>query len=129
MKNKIKKETRARRHLRVRAKVSGTAQKPRLCVFRSNQHIYATLINDEKNSTILVASDKEIKKPKTEKINSEKEGKLSAKVALAYEVGQLIAQKALKNKIERVVFDRGGYKYHGRVKALADGARKGGLKF
>ncbi len=129
MENKIKKETRARRHLRVRAKVSGTVQKPRLCVFRSNQHIYATLINDEKNSTILVASDKEIKKPKTEKINSEKEGKLSAKVALAYEVGQLIAQKALKNKIERVVFDRGGYKYHGRVKALADGARKGGLKF
>jgi len=129
MEKKTKKETRARRHLRVRAKVSGTAQKPRLCVFRSNQHIYATLINDEKNSTILVASDKEIKKPKTERINSEKEGKLSAKVALAYEVGQLIAQKALKNKIERVVFDRGGYKYHGRVKAVADGARKGGLKF
>jgi len=129
MEKKIKKEARVRRHLRVRAKVSGTAQKPRLCVFRSNQHIYATLINDEKNSTILVASDKEIKKTKAEKINSEKEGKLLAKVALAYEVGQLIAQKALKNKIERVVFDRGGYKYHGRVKAVADGARKGGLMF
>ena len=129
MEKKIKKEARVRRHLRVRAKVSGTANKPRLCVFRSNQHIYATLINDEKNSTILVASDKEIKKPKAEKINSEKEGKLLAKVASAYEVGQLIAQKALKNKIDRVVFDRGGYKYHGRVKALADGARKGGLKF
>jgi len=129
MEKKIKKEARVRRHLRVRAKVSGTANKPRLCVFRSNQHIYATLINDEKNSTILVASDKEIKKTKAEKINSEKEEKLLAKVALAYEVGQLIAQKALKNKIERVVFDRGGYKYHGRVKAVADGARKGGLKF
>jgi len=129
MEKKIKKEARVRRHLRVRAKVSGTANKPRLCVFRSNQHIYATLINDEKNSTILVASDKEIKKTKAEKINSEKEGKLLAKVALAYEVGQLIAQKALKNKIERVVFDRGGYKYHGRVKAVADGARKGGLMF
>jgi large subunit ribosomal protein L18 len=129
MEKKIKKEARARRHLRVRAKVSGTANKPRLCVFRSNQHIYATLINDEKNSTILVASDKEIKKTKAEKINSEKEGKLLAKVALAHKVGQLIAQKALKNKIERVVFDRGGYKYHGRVKAVADGARKGGLKF
>ena len=129
MEKKIKKEARVRRHLRVRAKVSGTANKPRLCVFRSNQHIYATLINDEKNSTILVASDKEIKKTKAEKINSQKEGKLLAKVALAYEVGQLIAQKALKNKIERVVFDRGGYKYHGRVKAVADGARKGGLMF
>jgi len=129
MEKKTKRETRARRHLRVRAKVSGTTNKPRLCVFRSNQHIYATLINDEKNRTILVASDKEIKKPKAEKINSEKEGKLLAKVASAYEVGQLIAQKALKNKIDRVVFDRGGYKYHGRVKALADGARKGGLKF
>ena len=129
MEKKTKRETRARRHLRVRAKVSGTTNKPRLCVFRSNQHIYATLINDEKNSTILVASDKEIKKTKAEKINSEKEEKLLAKVALAYEVGQLIAQKALKNKIERVVFDRGGYKYHGRVKAVADGARKGGLKF
>ncbi len=129
MEKKTKKETRARRHLRVRAKVSGTAQKPRLCVFRSNQHIYATLIDDARNNTILVASDKEIKKSKSEKLNSEEDQKLSAKVALAYKVGQLIAQKALKNKIEKVVFDRGGYKYHGRVKALADGARKEGLKF
>jgi large subunit ribosomal protein L18 len=129
MEKRIKKEIRARRHLRVRAKVSGTGQKPRLCVFRSNKHIYASLIDDEKNKTLLVVNDKEIKKSKVDKSKAGKEEKMAAKVATAYEVGQLIAQKALKNKIEKVVFDRGGYKYHGRVKALADGARKGGLKF
>lgn len=121
MEKKIRKETRARRHLRVRAKVSGTAQKPRLCLFRSNQHIYASLINDEKNSTILVANDRELQKSK--------EKSKKSKIDAAREVGELIAQKALKNKIEKIVFDRGGYKYHGRVKALAEGARKGGLKF
>lgn len=117
-------KVRTRRHKRVRAKVWGTEKRPRLCVFRSKKHIYASLINDEKNCTLLTVSDLEIGKVKTEK-GIEKGGKIN----LAYRVGELIAQKALKNKIETVVFDRGGYKYHGRVKSLADGARKDGLKF
>jgi large subunit ribosomal protein L18 len=83
------------------------------------------LINDEKNCIILTASDKDTKKSKVEN----KEEKIAGKIASAYKIGESIAQKALKNKIEKVVFDRGGYKYHGRVKALAEGARKGGLKF
>ncbi len=124
MERKIKKEARYRRHKRVRAKIVGTAERPRLCVFRSNKHIYANLINDEKGQTLLTASDKEIKK-----IKSEEDKKMSGKIAISYKVGELIAQKALKNKIGKIIFDRGGYKYHGRVKALADGTRKGGLKF
>lgn len=120
----LKQKIRARRHIRVRAKISGTGNKPRLCVFRSNKHIYASLIDDEKHQTLLVANDKEVKK-----IKSEKEDKMSGKIVISYKVGELIAQKALKNKIETIVFDRGGYKYHGRVKSLAEGARKGGLKF
>jgi large subunit ribosomal protein L18 len=119
-----KQKNRVRRHRRVRAKISGTEKRPRLCVFRSNKHIYASLIDDERNRNLLNANDTEIKKTKTEK-----DPKLSGKVAMAYKVGELIAQKALKNKIDKVVFDRGGYKYHGRAKALAEGARKGGLKF
>lgn len=119
-----KQKNRVRRHRRVRAKISGTEKRPRLCVFRSNKHIYASLIDDEKNCNLLNANDTEIKKTKTEK-----DPKLSGKVAMAYKVGELIAQKAFKNKIDKVVFDRGGYKYHGRAKALAEGARKGGLKF
>lgn len=120
----LKQKSRIRRHKRVRAKISGTSRKPRLCVFRSNKHIYASLIDDEKHQTILVVSDREVKK-----IKSETEDKMSGKIALAYKVGELIAQKSLKNKIEKIVFDRGGYKYHGRVRALAEGARKSGLKF
>lgn len=108
-------EKRNRRHRRVRAKISGTAKVPRLCVFRSTKHIYAQLINDEKGTTLTTASDAEIKKGK--------------KTDLAYEVGKLIAEEAMKKKIKKVVFDRGGYKYHGRVKAVAEGAREGGLKF
>jgi large subunit ribosomal protein L18 len=91
-------------------------EKPRLCVFRSNKHIYAQLINDENGKVLLAASDLEVKKGGTKK-------------ELAHEVGKLIAQKAKKKKIEKVVFDRGGYKYHGRVKALAEGAREQGLIF
>lgn len=112
-------QKRYRRHKRVRAKVSGTATIPRLCVFRSNQHIYAQLIDDEKNQVIAAASDLELKGPK----------KGLRKLDKAQKVGQLIAKKGQEKKISKVVFDRGGYKYHGRVKALADGARKGGLKF
>jgi len=114
-----RKEKRIRRHKRVRAKVFGTKERPRLCVFRSAKHIYAQLIDDQKGLTIAVASDLELKKSKKTKTKKEK----------ASAVGELIAEKALKKKIERVIFDRGGYAYHGRVKALAEGAREGGLKF
>lgn len=134
MKNSTKQERRYRRHKRVRAKIFGTKDKPRLCVFRSNKHISAQLIDDEKGYTLVATSDLEIKKPKiqdTETVleKDNKEDKRSGKIALAYQVGRLIAEKANKKKITKVVFDRGGYKYHGRVKALAEGARKGGLQF
>ena len=114
-----RKEKRIRRHKRVRAKVFGTKERPRLCVFRSANHIYAQLIDDEANKTLGLAKDMEIKKEKEDK----------GKINIAFKTGELIAKKAQEKKIVKVVFDRGGYKYHGRVKALAEGARKGGLKF
>jgi len=133
-----KQQKRYRRHKRLRAKISGTARRPRLCIFRSSKYIYAQLIDDENGRTILSASDRElnqrIKKAKGKTVNKKLEAgkeKISRtrKVAAAYEVGKLVAKKSLGKKIENVVFDKGGYKYHGRVKALADGAREGGLKF
>jgi large subunit ribosomal protein L18 len=122
-----KQEKRLRRHKKIRAKIFGTKEKPRLCVFRSANHIYAQLIDDEKRKTIVSAKDEEIKSLKS-KIQKE-ENKMSAKIAKAFELGKLIAEKALEKKIEKVVFDRGGYQYHGRIKAVAEGAREGGLKF
>ena len=109
---------RTRRHARVRTKVSGTAERPRLCVFRSNSHLYAQIIDDVAGITLVAAStlDKEIK---TKKSNIE----------AAKEVGALIAKKAVAKNIKTVVFDRGGYIYHGVVKALAEAAREGGLEF
>ncbi len=121
-----KQEKRYRRHKRVRAKTFGTKERPRLCLFRSTKHIYAQLINDEKGKTIVAASDLELKKSPRK---SRQVGIQGKKVNIAKEVGKLIAKKALDKKIEKVVFDRGGYQYHGRVKALAEGAREGGLKF
>jgi len=113
-----KEEKRKKRHKRIRKKVFGTAEKPRLCVFRSNKHIYAQLIDDTKSHTLLAASDLELKLEK----------KLT-KVEKAKEVGKLLAKKALAKNIKKIVFDRAGYKYHGRIKALAEGAREGGLEF
>ena len=109
---------RARRHKRVRTKISGTAECPRLCMFRSNKGIYAQIIDDVKGTTLVSAStlDKEVK---TKKSN----------VEAAKEVGALIAKRAKENKIVDVVFDRSGYVYHGVVKDLADAAREGGLNF
>ncbi|MEO0101450.1 MAG: 50S ribosomal protein L18 [candidate division WOR-3 bacterium] len=111
-----------RRHLRIRKKVKGTALRPRLLVKRSNKHIYAILIDDENRKVISAVSSlaKEIR---------EMSGNIKGKVAIAKEVGKLLAAKAKNLNIQAVVFDRGGYKYHGRVKALAEGAREGGLKF
>lgn len=123
----IKQVKRQRRHKRVRSRIMGSKDRPRLCVFRSLNHIYVQLIDDEKEKTLASAGYKDLPK-KDKKI--EKEGKIfSGKTAKAYELGQLIAKKALEQKIGKVVFDRGGYKYHGRIKALAEGAREQGLKF
>jgi large subunit ribosomal protein L18 len=102
---------------RIRAKVVGTANLPRLSVFRSNKAVYAQLIDDDNQCTLASASSFEISKDK------------SANIAIAKEVGKKIAEKALVTGIKAVVFDRNGYLYHGRVKALAEGAREGGLQF
>lgn len=112
---------RQRRHRRVRAKLEGTNSRPRLCIFRSLNHIYAQVINDEQGHTLVTAStlDPEIK--------DQTNGK--AKSAQAQLVGTLVARRALDNGVKEVVFDRGGYQYHGRVKALAEAARQAGLKF
>jgi len=112
---------RHRRHERVRAKVKGTASRPRLCVFRSLSHIYAQVIDDGAGRTLAAASD-------TEKaLASNRDGKKKTDVAVA--VGELVARRAREKGIEQVVFDRGGYRFHGRVKALAEAARKAGLRF
>ena len=105
-----KKEKRKKRHKRIRAKMSGTSKKPRLCVFKSLKYIYGQLIDDEKGKTIIAVKGK-------------------SNISEAKKIGKMIAKKALEKKIEKVVFDRGGYKYHGRVKALAEGVREAGLKF
>ena len=99
---------------RIRASISGTATKPRLAVFRSNKDIYVQLIDDLSSNTLVAASSKELTGSKIEQANS---------------VGELIAEKAISTGITEIVFDRGGYLYHGRVKALAEGARESGLKF
>ncbi len=113
-----RKMERTRRHIRVRRKISGTAERPRLCIYRSNTNLYVQIIDDVAANTIVAAStlDKEVK---TKHANKE----------AAKELGALIAKKALDKKIETVVFDRGGYIYHGVVKELAEAAREGGLKF
>ena len=122
----IKLNKRKIRHLRVRKKISGTSDYPRLSVFRSNKFIYAQIIDDESSKTIVSCSskDKDVSSDKTEN----KSG-LSQKSFDAYKVGLTISNKCKKSGITKVVFDRGGYKYHGRVKALADGARENGLEF
>jgi large subunit ribosomal protein L18 len=112
---KTKREARVRRHARVRRKVVGSAQRPRLAVYRSNRHIYAQLIDDDTARTIASASDRELK--------GGDEGKTSSAKA----VGELLAKRAKEAGIETVVFDRGGRLFHGRVAALAEGAREKGL--
>ena len=113
-----RKMERTRRHTRVRRKISGTAERPRLCVYRSNTNLYVQIIDDVAGNTLVSAStlDKEVK---IKHANKE----------AAKEVGKLIAKRAADKKIETVVFDRGGYIYHGIVKELAEAAREGGLKF
>ena len=106
------------RHARVRGKISGTPERPRLCVFRSESNIYAQIIDDVNGTTLVAASS----------VEKDFEGR-GSNIEAAKKVGAVIAERALKKGIEDVVFDRGGYIYHGRVQALAEAAREGGLKF
>lgn len=121
LKSKAKNAARKRRQRRVRAKIYGTAERPRLNIFRSNENIFAQVINDDLGHTIASAStiDKEIATQVDGKTKSE-----AAKI-----VGQVLGERAKKAGVETVIFDRGGFQYHGRVAALADGAREAGLKF
>lgn len=112
---------RSRRHARVRGKVSGTADRPRLNIFRSLNHVYAQVIDDAKGETIVAASTLE------PAMRDGAKGK--AKTAKAEIVGTEVAKRAIEKGVTQVVFDRGGYQYHGNIKALAEAARKGGLKF
>ena len=118
VKNTNRKAERVRRHVRVRTKISGTAERPRLCVYRSNTNLYAQVIDDVSGKTLVAAStlDKEVKEKHANKV-------------AAKEVGTLIAKRATEKNIKTVVFDRGGYIYHGGVKELAEAAREGGLEF
>lgn len=118
--NKSKKKVQLRARRRARINIKGTADRPRLAVFRSLSHIYAQIIDDNKGITIVSARDKEL---------SEKDLKGMKKVEVARAVGELLAKKAADKKVNTVVFDKGGFKYTGRVKSLADGARDAGLQF
>ena len=113
--------SRLKRKERVRKKVAGTSERPRLCVFRSASHIYAQVVNDQEGKTLVEAS--------TVSPDLKGEIKHGGNVASAQKVGELVAKKALAKDIKKVVFDRGGYLYHGRGKALADAARSAGLEF
>lgn len=111
-----KRQQREQRHRRVRAKIKGTGERPRLSVFRSNKHLLVQLIDDTRGITLAAANDSEIKRKE-------------ARGVRAGFLGVLIAERAKEKKIKQAVFDRGGYKYHGTIKELAEGARKAGLKF
>jgi large subunit ribosomal protein L18 len=116
---KTRNDRRYRRHLRVRKRINGTADRPRLVVFRSIKHTYAQLVDDELGRTLVGVSDR------SEGLERDKTGKVGA----AHAVGVMLAKRAADAGVKRVVFDRGGYLYHGRVKAVAEGAREGGLEF
>lgn len=120
MKTLSKEQSRKRRHFRVRSRVTGTAERPRLNVFRSLRGMYAQLIDDTTGTTIASANTKTV---------TGDAGERTGKVAKGYLLGKALAEAAKAKNIDKAVFDRGGYKYHGRVQAVADGARDGGLQF
>lgn len=134
-------QSRLRRHLRVRKRLAGTTERPRLCVFRSGNQIYAQIVDDAQGRTLVSASSRDADLAKVKAtLKAPAEGEESPatayrgieanrRVQIAYQVGSLLAERAKAAGLTRVVFDRGGYIYHGRVAALADGARKGGLDF
>ncbi len=121
MLRKEKELARERRKKRLSARVRGTSERPRLCVFRSARHIFVQIIDDSRDHTLVAASTQSVE------LKNQKRG--SGKVGLAQSVGRLIAEKALAQNIQKVVFDRNGFLYHGRVRALADAAREKGLDF
>ncbi len=129
-KTKILNQIRDRRKKRTRAKIHGTANRPRLSVFRSNRYTYAQLIDDEKGKTLVGACSRKIKKSKVKSPAFAKAsaGKQESRVVLSEQLGELVAKKAAEKGIKKAIFDRGSYKYHGRVKAVAEGVRKGGLQ-
>ncbi len=120
-KDKNSRKLRLVRHARVRKKVAGTVERPRLCVFRSLRHIYAQIIDDSEGHTIVSASSHETM--------AQAGGAAAPKIDVSVAVGKMVAERAKSKGITSVVFDRGGYKYHGRVKALAEASREGGLQF
>ena len=120
----IKAKRYQQRKRRVRSRVAGSAERPRLTVYKSNTYIYGQLVDDIKQVTIVSASDLKVKQAK-----GTEQGRSSKKTERANAVGEELAKKALAKKVKKIVFDRNGYKFHGRVKALAEGARKGGLEF
>jgi len=122
MKNK-KQVLRLRRHRKIRQRIKGTKECPRLCVYKSNRHVFAQIIDDVVGKTLVSFSDVDVKKKEKTKLTND------VNVKEAKEVGKLLAEKAVKAKLKKVVFDRGGFKYHGIIKAVADGAREGGLLF
>lgn len=117
----LKREARLKRHLRVRKKVKGTQERPRLSLFKSARHIYAQVIDDEAGRTLVAASSLSLQMLQGGKVGDKKER--------AKAVGKMVAEAAMKADVRKVVLDRGGYRYHGRVKALADSAREAGLEF
>lgn len=119
MDSKIKRQHKIMRHRRVRARITGTAERPRVSVFKSNKHIFVQFIDDELNKTML-----------SSKVVSSAKSKIKGtKIQKSEKIGEMLAEKAKEAGIKEAVFDRGGFKYHGRVKAVADGLRKGGIKF
>jgi len=114
-----KRKNRIKRHKRIRAKIKGTSDIPRLSIFRSNRHLFAQIIDDSTGKTLVSSAIKS-------KVKSVLKG---TKTELAGKIGETLAEKAIAAGISKIVFDRGGYKYHGRIKSLAEGLRKGGLKF
>jgi len=119
-----KNQRRYRRKAKIRSKISGSAKRPRLSVYRSNASMYVQLIDDKKGRTIVSAHTKELKDVKVSK-----DDELGKKEKESFMLGELIAKKGIEKKIKEIIFDRGSYLYHGRVKAVGEGARKGGLKF
>jgi large subunit ribosomal protein L18 len=125
---KTRRRARVRRHVRVRRKISGTAERPRLAVYRSNRHIYAQLVDDDAARTLISASDRDVRVGGAAKVGGAGKAGGEGKTAPAKAVGELLAERAKAAGIQRVVFDRGGRLFHGRVAALAEGAREKGLQ-
>jgi large subunit ribosomal protein L18 len=125
---KTRRRARVRRHVRVRRKIAGTAERPRLAVYRSNRHIYAQLVDDDAARTLIAASDRDVRAGGAGKADGAGRAGGEGKTAPAKAVGELLAERAKAAGIDRVVFDRGGRLFHGRVAALAEGAREKGLQ-